>query len=211
MKLRRPARPAQGHLHRPDRRRVHAHRRRRTAPLDATSAWKRAGGKFGRTAEDKKRILERLTAAEGLERYLHTKYVGQKRFSLEGGDALIPLMDTTDPPRRRARRQGRGHRHGPPRPPQRAGQHARQAAAPAVRRVRGQVRARPTRPRPPGRREVPHGLLAPTSPRPAARCTWRSAFNPSHLEIVDPVVAGSRAFAPEPPRRQGRASRCCRC
>ncbi|MGO4780981.1 2-oxoglutarate dehydrogenase E1 component, partial [Lysobacter sp. 2RAB21] len=39
--------------------------------------------------------LERLTAADGLERYLGTKYVGQKRFSLEGGDALIPLMDVT--------------------------------------------------------------------------------------------------------------------
>ena len=45
-------------------------------------------------AEKKKHILDRLTAAEGLERYLHTKYVGQKRFSLEGGDSLIPLMDT---------------------------------------------------------------------------------------------------------------------
>src|SRR6202453_2108847 len=44
------------------------------------------------TAE-KKNILWQLTAAEGLERYLHTKYVGQKRFSLEGGDSLIPLLD----------------------------------------------------------------------------------------------------------------------
>ncbi len=43
--------------------------------------------------EIKRRILERLTAAEGLERYLHTKYVGQKRFSLEGGETLIPLCD----------------------------------------------------------------------------------------------------------------------
>ena len=45
------------------------------------------------SADEKKHILERLTAAEGLERYLHTKYVGQKRFSLEGGDSLIPLLD----------------------------------------------------------------------------------------------------------------------
>ena len=42
---------------------------------------------------ERKNILWQLTAAEGLERYLHTKYVGQKRFSLEGGDALIPLLD----------------------------------------------------------------------------------------------------------------------
>ncbi|MCG5262813.1 2-oxoglutarate dehydrogenase E1 component [Cupriavidus gilardii] len=45
------------------------------------------------TAEKKKHILERLTAAEGLERFLHTKYVGQKRFSLEGGESFIAAMD----------------------------------------------------------------------------------------------------------------------
>ncbi len=44
-------------------------------------------------AEQKKRFLERLTAAETLERYLHTRYVGQKRFSLEGGEGLIVAMD----------------------------------------------------------------------------------------------------------------------
>ncbi|MBY0454599.1 MAG: 2-oxoglutarate dehydrogenase E1 component [Burkholderiaceae bacterium] len=44
-------------------------------------------------ADKKKRILDRLTAAEGLERYLHTKYVGQKRFSLEGGESFIAAMD----------------------------------------------------------------------------------------------------------------------
>jgi 2-oxoglutarate dehydrogenase E1 component len=47
--------------------------------------------RFG--AQEKKNILWQLTAAEGLERYLHTKYVGQKRFSLEGGESLIPLLD----------------------------------------------------------------------------------------------------------------------
>jgi len=52
-----------------------------------------AGGVITYPAETQKRILERLTAAEGLERYLHTKFVGQKRFSLEGGDTLIPLLD----------------------------------------------------------------------------------------------------------------------
>ncbi len=45
------------------------------------------------SAEEKRNILWQLTAAEGLERYLHTKYVGQKRFSLEGGDSLMPLLD----------------------------------------------------------------------------------------------------------------------
>jgi 2-oxoglutarate dehydrogenase E1 component len=40
-----------------------------------------------------KHILDRLTAAEGLERFLHTKYVGQKRFSLEGGESFIAAMD----------------------------------------------------------------------------------------------------------------------
>ena len=42
---------------------------------------------------EKKDILNLLTAAEGIERYLHTKYVGQKRFSLEGGECLIPMLD----------------------------------------------------------------------------------------------------------------------
>ncbi len=45
------------------------------------------------TLEKKKHILDKLTAAEGLERFLHTKYVGQKRFSLEGGESFIASMD----------------------------------------------------------------------------------------------------------------------
>ncbi len=44
-------------------------------------------------ADTKKRLLQKLTEAEHLERYLHTRYVGQKRFSLEGGESLIPSID----------------------------------------------------------------------------------------------------------------------
>ncbi len=43
--------------------------------------------------EDQRWILERLNAAEAFESFLHTKYVGQKRFGLEGAEALIPLLD----------------------------------------------------------------------------------------------------------------------
>ncbi len=45
------------------------------------------------TPEVQKRLLQKLTEAELLERYLHTRYVGQKRFSLEGGESLIPSID----------------------------------------------------------------------------------------------------------------------
>ncbi len=44
-------------------------------------------------AEERRRFLERITAAETLERYLHTRYVGQKRFSLEGGESTILALD----------------------------------------------------------------------------------------------------------------------
>ena len=45
------------------------------------------------TPQVRKEILGDLTAAEGLEQYLHLRYLGQKRFSLEGSDSLIPLLD----------------------------------------------------------------------------------------------------------------------
>jgi 2-oxoglutarate dehydrogenase E1 component len=45
------------------------------------------------SAEERRGVLAQLTAAEGLERYLHTKYTGQKRFSLEGAEVLIATLN----------------------------------------------------------------------------------------------------------------------
>ncbi|HJW46416.1 MAG TPA: thiamine pyrophosphate-dependent enzyme, partial [Lysobacter sp.] len=149
-----------------------------------------AGGKYGRSVEDKKRILERLVAADGLERYLGTKYVGQKRFSLEGGDALIPMMDTMI---RRGGQQG-----------------ARDVVIGMAHRGRLNVLVN-TLGKPPhhlfdefeGKFEHVHNDLAHQGDvkyhmgfsadvaTPGGPVHLALAFNPSHLEIVDPVVAGS--------------------
>ncbi|ALH96635.1 2-oxoglutarate dehydrogenase E1 component [Acinetobacter equi] len=52
-----------------------------------------ARGKFTFTADQKKHFLERLTAAEGLEKYLGNKFVGAKRFGIEGGESFIPMVN----------------------------------------------------------------------------------------------------------------------
>jgi len=147
-------------------------------------------GHYGHSNEDRVRILERLTAADGLERYLHTKYVGQKRFSLEGGDALIPMLDGM----------------------------IRRAAAAGVKDVvmgmahRGRLNVLVnTLGKPPrklfdefegkfehissdrahtGDVKYHMGFSADVA-TPSGPVHLALAFNPSHLEIVDPVVAGS--------------------
>lgn len=48
---------------------------------------------YGLSLEKKKRILEKLNGAVGFEDFLNRKYVGQKRFSLEGGESVIPALD----------------------------------------------------------------------------------------------------------------------
>ncbi len=109
------------------------------------------------TTEERLNLLWQLSAAEGLERYLHTKYVGQKRFSLEGGDALIPLLDDV------VQRCGASGVEeivigmAASRPAQCPRQRARQVAVDALFGVRGQVRFRGLQ----GlrRRQVSQGIL----------------------------------------------------
>ncbi len=51
------------------------------------------GGSYGLNIDEKKRILEKLNGAAMFEKFLHTKYIGQKRFSLEGGETAIAALD----------------------------------------------------------------------------------------------------------------------
>ena len=52
------------------------------------------GPLFKLTAEEKKTAFASITKAESLEKFIHTRYVGTKRFSIEGGDALMPMLET---------------------------------------------------------------------------------------------------------------------
>ena len=148
-----------------------------------------AAGKFGFDKAAKLRLLERLTAAEGLERYLHTAFVGQKRFSLEGGDALIPLMDTLI---QRGGRDGvkdvvigMAHRgrlnvlvNTMGKPPHKL-----------FNEFRGQFEHNDD-PAHSGDVKYHMGYSSDVA-TPGGPVHLALAFNPSHLEIVDPVVAGS--------------------
>jgi 2-oxoglutarate dehydrogenase E1 component len=137
-------------------------------------------------AETKKHLLERLTAAEGLERYLATKYVGQKRFSLEGGESFIVSMDTVV---------------------QRAGTLGIQEVVIGMAhrgRLNVLVNTLGKRPRdlfdefegkhaddlPSGDVKYHQGFSSDVS-TPGGPVHLSLAFNPSHLEIVNPVVEGS--------------------
>ncbi len=102
-------------------------------------------------------VLAALTRAEGIERYLNTRFVGQKRFSLEGSETLIPLLDDLIQRAGEHGRAGDRDRHGPSRSSERARQRARQVAVGSILRVRGSVR--PHEPERLGRREVSQGLL----------------------------------------------------
>ena len=153
------------------------------------SRLEQAGGRPGFDASRRRRILEQLTAAEGLERYLHTRYVGQKRFSLEGGDSLIPLMDALV---------------------QRAGHNGmKDVVIGMAHRGRLNVLVNTLGKSPQKLFEEFEGKFDhPRDPAHSGDVKYHMgfsadvatsggplhlalAFNPSHLEIVDPVVAGS--------------------
>ena len=141
------------------------------------------------SVDDKRAILGWLNAAEAFERFLHTKYLGQKRFSLEGAETLIPMLAFLLDAAGRRRHAGSRDGHVAPRPAQRARQHRRQVVRADLPRVRG--RARPERAAGLGRREVPRrrDRQVHRAGR-ASRSQITLAANPSHLEAVDPVVEG---------------------
>ena len=89
-------------------------------------------------ADDEKRaLLERLIDVFQFERFIEKAYLGQKMFSIEGLDAIVPMLDElVDPGAARRRRGGRA-RHGPPRPAQRARPQPRPPGRVDLRRVRG--------------------------------------------------------------------------
>ena len=89
---------------------------------------------------EKLHILDRLNAAEALERFLATRYVGQKRFGLEGAESVIPTIDAILSEAADARMPLGHHGYVPSRPPQRAGQHRGQDLRATLPGVRGSHR-----------------------------------------------------------------------
>ena len=138
------------------------------------------------TAEQKVHILDRLTAAEGLERYLHTKYVGQKRFSLEGGESFIASMDEVV--RRGGARGvqeiviGMAHRGRLNVLVNTLGKLPKDLFAEFDHTAKEDL--------PAGDVKYHQGFSSDVS-TPSGPVHLSLAFNPSHLEIVNPVVEGS--------------------
>jgi 2-oxoglutarate dehydrogenase E1 component len=136
--------------------------------------------------EKKKSILDRLTAAEGLERFLHTKYVGQKRFSLEGGESFIASMDELI---KRGGEKGvqeivigMAHRGRLNVLVNTLGKMPKDLFAEFEHTAKEEL--------PAGDVKYHQGFSSDVS-TPGGPVHLSLAFNPSHLEIVNPVVEGS--------------------
>ena len=137
---------------------------------------------------ERRQLLERLTGAEGIERYLHTRYVGQKRFSLEGGESMIPLLgDVIQQAGGRGMDEvviGMAHRgrlnvlvNVLGKPPTDLFSEFEGVYDPQVQRRSGDVKY--------------HLGFSSDISTPGGNIHVALAFNPSHLEIVNPVVIGS--------------------
>jgi len=140
------------------------------------------------SAEEQRDILWQLTSAEGLERYLHTKYVGQRRFSLEGGDALIPLLDDIIQRCGAARVEelviGMAHRG-------RLNVLVNVLGKPPL-AIFSEFEGRFDLAHEHGSGDVKyHKGFSADLRTPAGNVHVALAFNPSHLEVVNPVVEGS--------------------
>src|ERR1700744_1271126 len=140
------------------------------------------------SAAEKKTILWELTAAEGLERYLHTKYVGQKRFSLEGGEALIASLNDLIQQGGRAGIEefvlGMAHRGRL----NVLGNVLGKSPAQLFSEFEGKYDENHAQ----GSGDVKyHKGFSADRRTPAGVVPVARAFNPSHLEIVNPVVEGS--------------------
>ena len=138
--------------------------------------------------EKRRWLLEQLTAAEGIERYLHTRYVGQKRFSLEGGESLIPMLDELIQEGGKSGIRelviGMAHRgrinvlvNVLGKSPEELFEEFEGNANPAEMKGSGDVKYH-------------KGFSADMKTR-GGNVHIALAFNPSHLEIVNPVVEGS--------------------
>ena len=137
-------------------------------------------------ADKKRDILRWLTAARKLEDYLHRKYVGQKRFSLEGGESLIPLLDEVvqDAGTQGVREAviGMAHRGRLNVLVNILGKHPRVLFG----EFEGEIGVGT------GSGDVKYHLgFSSTIETPGGPMHLALAFNPSHLEIINPVVEGS--------------------
>ncbi len=147
-----------------------------------------ARGDHTPSREERLRLLDKLSAAEGMEKYLHSKYVGQKRFSLEGAESLIPLFDTLI---RHSGSQGvkemvigMAHRGRLNLLVNILGKSPRDLFA----EFEGSI----AKDDPNRSGDVKYHLGFSSDVRtPGGVMHLALAFNPSHLEIVNPVVAGS--------------------
>ena len=107
-------------LLRQNRLRVHEHPACRSRSAGCSTAWSRRPTTGRSTAKRACAFCSGLLKAEEFEHFLHARFVGQKRFALEGAETAIPILDEIAGARRREQRTRSGHGHGASRASERA-------------------------------------------------------------------------------------------